>query len=349
VAEDIEVQPGNSSVIAVSRKNLGISPRHAGVAIYEDGVQRPNATQRHTGSNRIEFSDAAGLLYGYNNETTEFGFREIVVDGNGATQTTVTRSLISGFGVDIEYDDGLVYATTGVAVDPMVPAAVGTYAGVPFSRGVVADSIAGLVYFLTTSSLLIYDMPSFVLLESVPLSGLGNSVGSLVQHGPGALAFRATGKIVLVDVNPPDEDGDGVGDLADNCPHTPNPGQSDRDGDGEGDVCDAFPDDPNNELAQCSLDLEDVTMALDECLATPSFADADGDGEHDATDRCPSTSPGQAVDDGGCSQWQFCAGYIRPEACQKADWRNDEEQSVSPHDCRPSERGRAFECLPLVR
>ncbi len=34
--DDIEVQPGNPRVIAVSRKNPGFSPRHGGVAIFDN-------------------------------------------------------------------------------------------------------------------------------------------------------------------------------------------------------------------------------------------------------------------------------------------------------------------------
>gem|GEM_PF-5365734 len=39
----------------------------------------------------------------------------------------------------------------------------------------------------------------------------------------------------------PDADGDGVPDLTDNCPDTPNPDQVDSDGDGIGDACDELP------------------------------------------------------------------------------------------------------------
>ncbi|HUN82317.1 MAG TPA: hypothetical protein VMV81_12510, partial [Phycisphaerae bacterium] len=35
-------------------------------------------------------------------------------------------------------------------------------------------------------------------------------------------------------------DGDGVGDLCDNCPCTKNPGQQDYDGDGRGLACDQY-------------------------------------------------------------------------------------------------------------
>jgi hypothetical protein len=45
-----------------------------------------------------------------------------------------------------------------------------------------------------------------------------------------------------------DEDGDGVPDSIDVCPHIPDPAQLDSDGDGIGDACDPEPDNPRQHL-----------------------------------------------------------------------------------------------------
>ncbi|HEX7134128.1 MAG TPA: DUF4214 domain-containing protein [Iamia sp.] len=115
-AEDIEVQPGHPSVIAVSLRNLGLSPRHEGVAIYDAGVRRATMTPGHTGPDRITWSDDPATLYGYNDDSTSFGFFVLTVGPSGVTATTPGK-LIEGFGVDVEYADGEVVGTNGQVVD----------------------------------------------------------------------------------------------------------------------------------------------------------------------------------------------------------------------------------------
>jgi hypothetical protein len=200
-AEDIEVLPGAANAIAVSRKNLGISPRHAGVAVYDDDVMRPNTTQRHTGSNRIELSDFASLLYGYNNETTEFGFRQISITADGASEIAVQGDLISGFGTDMEFEQGAVYATSGRAIDPDALALIGTYAA---SGPVEADRDLEKVFFLDGATLQIFDLATFVLSSSVPIAGISGATGSLIRWGADGLAFRTSGgQVFLISLQPP--------------------------------------------------------------------------------------------------------------------------------------------------
>jgi hypothetical protein len=213
-AEDIEVLPGAPDSVAVSRFYEGVSPRHAGVAIYDNGVKRAVTTPTHTGSNVIEFSETAATLYGYNTETTDFGLRTMTVDASGVTVTNSVGNLISGFGTDIKFDDGLLYASSGRVVDPDTSTLVGTYTVFdPFStrRLVEPDSARGLTYFLegsffggqTTGKLRTFDLDTFVPLGELEVAGIAGDVGSLIRWGDDGLAFRTTGgQVFLIDPDP---------------------------------------------------------------------------------------------------------------------------------------------------
>jgi hypothetical protein len=199
LAEDMVVLKGNPSAVAISRRNTGCSPRHEGVAIYDDGVPRSVSTPGHTGSNVIEPSDSPSILYGYNNETTEFGFRVMSVNNSGVQVTSVREGLLSGFGVDIRFDNGLVYATSGRVINPSTLTLVGTYAA---SGPVCPDSSTGRVYFLSgygSIQLKIFDQSTFVSLGEVTIPTTSGSPGSFIKAGEDVLAFRTTaGQVFLL-------------------------------------------------------------------------------------------------------------------------------------------------------
>lgn len=196
-AEDIAVMPGNPDVVAVSRRILFFSPGHEGVAVFENGIMRAKTTPGHTGSNRIEFSSDPAVLYGYNGETSEFGFRTMSVSAGGVSITNTVRNVISGFGVDIEYAGGLIYATSGRVIDPVNALLLGTYS----SDGIVApDPASGLIFFLSSfaSQLTAYDQSTFVPRASYPIAGLIGTPSSLERWGDDGLAFRTSGGQVFL-------------------------------------------------------------------------------------------------------------------------------------------------------
>jgi len=320
LAEDIEVLPGSNDVIAVSLMNLGISPRHGGVAVFDNGVKRPDTTRRHTGANRIEFSDDDPTrVYGYNNETTEYGFRQLTVSDSGIYEEAVFRDFISGFYHDIEFHQGYIYATSGIVLEPETPLVVGTYPLSNRAIAVVADSDNNVVYFLTSNSIEMFNLSNFTYIDSIPLVGISGTVSSLVQWGPGKLAFRTDGdQLYLIDINDnqSDIDDDGIGDCIDNCPEITNPDQSDIDNDGLGDLCDPYPFDFDN-LFACLVDVDQyqgmisslqaeivaLQQELEE-LRNQIEIDDDGDGVPNSYDLCPSTKGKGGLDENGCNNMQ---------------------------------------------
>ncbi|HEX5869192.1 MAG TPA: IPT/TIG domain-containing protein, partial [Longimicrobium sp.] len=92
--EEMHVMPGRPGTLAISHRNTCCSPRHLGVAVHDDGVRRARATPGHTGSNTIAWGEGGRVLYGYNNESTEFGFRTIQVAADGLAEARLTRSVL---------------------------------------------------------------------------------------------------------------------------------------------------------------------------------------------------------------------------------------------------------------
>ena len=96
--------------------------------------------------------------------------------------------------------------------------------------------------------------------------------------------FQFSAGLGILDENY-DSDGDGIPDLADNCPTVANPDQTDTDGDKVGNACD--PD----------IDGDGVLNGQDNCptIANSTQMDQDGDGVGDVCDNCPAVAnPDQA-------------------------------------------------------
>ncbi|XP_045051658.1 cartilage oligomeric matrix protein isoform X1 [Desmodus rotundus] len=95
-----------------------------------------------------------------------------------------------------------------------------------------------------------------------------------------------------------DIDGDGIKNVADNCPRVPNSDQKDSDGDGVGDVCDNCPQ--KNNPDQGDVDHDFVGDACD------SDQDQDGDGHQDSRDNCPTVPNSSQQDSDRDGQGDAC-------------------------------------------
>ena len=86
-----------------------------------------------------------------------------------------------------------------------------------------------------------------------------------------------------------DTDNDGIGDVCDNCPNDTNVNQGDSDGDDVGDICDNCPDNANSN--QSDIDNDGIGDACD----PEDNRDTDGDGIENFEDNCPDVpNPNQA-------------------------------------------------------
>ena len=164
-------------------------------------------TQDHTGSNVIEFT-SPNTLIGYNNETTEFGLRQLTVTPTGVVENAVFANYISGFAEDILYSEGRIYATNGRVIDVSgsQPFLAGTFANV--QGRVVADTAAGLIVYVEgsgfsgdTTRLTLFDPLTFLVAGTITVAeNVSNSIYSAISWGACRYAFNtAEGKLVIID------------------------------------------------------------------------------------------------------------------------------------------------------
>jgi DNA-binding beta-propeller fold protein YncE len=203
VAGDLAVQPGNSAVLAVSRRDTIFPFQHEGIVIYVDGVKLPDEIPAEPGSNVIEFgSTAAPLvgvkhrLYSYNSETT--AFRRLEVGPSGVSTLDVTENLFIDV-TDMEFDNGRIYGTEGTTIDAESRTIVGTYPLGSDDKPVEPDSDHGLVYFLTANAeLQPFDLETFTPLPPFPVP-MEETPMTLISIHDGNLAYSTiAGELVLV-------------------------------------------------------------------------------------------------------------------------------------------------------
>ncbi|HJQ31230.1 MAG TPA: Calx-beta domain-containing protein [Pyrinomonadaceae bacterium] len=210
-AVDLAVPPGQPQTVAVVRGGGGTSG--GGVAVYDDGVQRPNVTGVFHTINVIEYSASPLVLYGHNNSTTEGGFRKLAVEPCGVSVLGVRESLL--WGTDFKIENGLAYSTSGRVADPESGTLVGTFPVTAdlssgyYPSSVVVDSAAGRIYFFVSENdgfntgnrtLLVraYDLRTFLHVGTLAVPNVLGATTAAFRWGADGLAFRTLGNKVYL-------------------------------------------------------------------------------------------------------------------------------------------------------
>ena len=172
-------------------------------------------------------------------------------NGDGTFQSAITYP--SGDGSSIikaaDFDgDGLLdlavgHNAVGHNSDNTITIFGGDGTGAFYLEAILEAGSAGNTYMLTCGD----------------FDGNGRQDIAAANYGAGEISvFRNAGL--------PDSDGDGIGDLCDNCPLASNPDQEDSDGDGTGDACDvgalAFTATPRCGGAPLSVTFTDQTIPI---------------------------------------------------------------------------------------
>jgi hypothetical protein len=200
VAQDIKIAPGSKDTIAVARGVPGLSPGNQGVTIFDNGVPRRDATPSFNQIDTIAFGASATILYGFNNETTEFGFRRMNVTPTGLTVQDVTP-LPAGFGATLQFQNGLVYFNSGLVIDPTAtpPAVVGAFppARAGFTNAFLPSSADGKAFYMagpdTAGGLYVFGLTTFDLLAHVPVDLGTTDIHDLIRFGADSIAVRTAG------------------------------------------------------------------------------------------------------------------------------------------------------------
>jgi hypothetical protein len=192
---DMEVVPGSPQSLAVSRG----SSFNGGVAVYDNGVQRPNTSTNngsyYSSTVSIEFGASPSKLYGLNDGSSSNEITKMQLDASGIKVLGNVRYLLSSYGYGFEFAGGRLYSATGYVADPEAETLVGRFNG--GGSTLVVDQALGRAFFLSTGSggtgsnfvLTAYDINTFLPLGSVTFPGVSDTPVGLVRWGTNGLAF----------------------------------------------------------------------------------------------------------------------------------------------------------------
>ena len=200
-ANDIKVMPGTNTTIAVSKMQGGTSAPFKGVAIYDEGVQRPTVTMNpnnftYDSADKIVFPESS-LIYGLSTSfSSSQPFRKISVTSNGATDTNSNVYGLTSTARDIEFFENKIYATNGQVVDNLGSNAYlsGTYNSVNGAFSI--DSSNRIISFISyyPQTFKRFNLDTYTLIDTTEIQDSENKIAT-IYCGAGCYAFSTANKI----------------------------------------------------------------------------------------------------------------------------------------------------------
>ncbi len=201
MAAAMAVLPGTPGSVAVARGANGTGGLIS-VAIFDDGVARLNVTPETYASSALAFSASASRLYGFDTWTTGAALTRMNVDATGVTVADSAGTFFPSFSRAITQAGGLLYASSGTVGDPerLTLESVLPGSSSPINRyyeGVAPDPGRSRIFAVDTAGAVhAFDHQTLRPLWSVG-TGVSSSAG-LVECGDACLAFRGSGKMVVI-------------------------------------------------------------------------------------------------------------------------------------------------------
>lgn len=183
-AYSMGVLPGHPETLVTSNKFQGTSG-YGGLMVLDNGAPRRDNVILEAFLIVVASDD---LIYGYNNQSTQYGLHEVTIDGNGAHVSWVQEDLISGFVGELHYAGGLIYSQSGQVLDPSVPMLVGKFAT---SGPLTIDVDRREAYVVAASNRIdVYDTNAFTFKRSLVIPTLAGSGFQIARFGEDGLVIR---------------------------------------------------------------------------------------------------------------------------------------------------------------
>jgi hypothetical protein len=209
-AIDVEVEPGSSHSLAVSRGVKSINPREVGgILIYDDAVARSQSVPGFgAGQYPIDallWNPNGQSLYGVDTELAS-GLYTMSVSSAGVQLQTHSTAAGTDFGNHLHFDSttSYIYSDSGKVIDPATNAVIGSFplnalqGGFNGNAVMVPDGKLNIAFFLgqtvnpgAAGNYVIeaFDLTHFTLLGAIPITNVSGTPSGLIRWGNNGLAF----------------------------------------------------------------------------------------------------------------------------------------------------------------